>query len=154
MEKQPKSKDKTIEIFRKPVELLMPTTSTTQRGWDVYPLNAVSFGTCQSRSVCVESHILCLSCVPQCVHRDLAARNVLVCDGKLLKVCDFGLARDLQKDQDYIIRRNVSRHIRLLSKADDINRCVAHLSCSCLVSELPALEVDVSREPLPGHLQL
>lgn len=42
----------------------------------------------------------------KCVHRDLAARNVLVCDGKLLKVCDFGLARDLQKDQDYIIRRN------------------------------------------------
>ncbi|KAM9331690.1 platelet-derived growth factor receptor beta-like isoform 2-T4 [Pholidichthys leucotaenia] len=42
----------------------------------------------------------------KCVHRDLAARNVLVCDGKLVKVCDFGLARDLQKDQDYIARGN------------------------------------------------
>ncbi|XP_068600342.1 platelet-derived growth factor receptor beta-like [Brachionichthys hirsutus] len=39
-----------------------------------------------------------------CVHRDLAARNVLVCEGKLVKVCDFGLARDLMKDQDYIAR--------------------------------------------------
>ncbi|XP_074484711.1 platelet-derived growth factor receptor beta-like [Sebastes fasciatus] len=39
-----------------------------------------------------------------CVHRDLAARNVLVCEGKLVKICDFGLARDLQKDQDYIPR--------------------------------------------------
>ncbi|GLD71132.1 platelet-derived growth factor receptor beta-like isoform X1 [Lates japonicus] len=42
--------------------------------------------------------------VPQCVHRDLAARNVLVCEGKLVKICDFGLARDLMKDQDYIAR--------------------------------------------------
>ncbi|XP_041807993.1 platelet-derived growth factor receptor beta-like [Chelmon rostratus] len=41
-----------------------------------------------------------------CVHRDLAARNVLVCEGKLVKVCDFGLARDLTKDQDYIPRGN------------------------------------------------
>ncbi|XP_045896924.1 platelet-derived growth factor receptor beta-like [Micropterus dolomieu] len=41
-----------------------------------------------------------------CVHRDLAARNVLVCEGKLVKICDFGLARDLTKDQDYIARGN------------------------------------------------
>ncbi|KAA8577953.1 hypothetical protein FQN60_016860 [Etheostoma spectabile] len=41
---------------------------------------------------------------PACVHRDLAARNVLVCEGKLVKVCDHGLARDLKKDQDYVSR--------------------------------------------------
>ncbi|CAB1421741.1 unnamed protein product [Pleuronectes platessa] len=41
-----------------------------------------------------------------CVHRDLAARNVLVCEGKLVKVCDFGLARNPMKDQDYIARGN------------------------------------------------
>lgn len=46
--------------------------------------------------------------VLQCLHRDLAARNVLVCEGKLVKVCDFGLARDLTKDQDYIAKGNVS----------------------------------------------
>lgn len=41
-----------------------------------------------------------------CVHRDLAARNVLVCDGKLVKVCDFGLSRDVLKHQDYVARGN------------------------------------------------
>ncbi|XP_058504513.1 platelet-derived growth factor receptor beta-like [Solea solea] len=41
-----------------------------------------------------------------CVHRDLAARNVLVCEGKLVKVCDFFLARDLMKDHNYVARGN------------------------------------------------
>ncbi|XP_077448241.1 platelet-derived growth factor receptor beta-like [Stigmatopora argus] len=39
-----------------------------------------------------------------CVHRDLAARNVLVCEEGLVKVGDFGLARDLLKDGDYVAR--------------------------------------------------
>ncbi|KAG7484543.1 hypothetical protein MATL_G00050500 [Megalops atlanticus] len=37
-----------------------------------------------------------------CVHRDLAARNVLICEGKLVKICDFGLARDVMNDSNYI----------------------------------------------------
>ncbi|XP_010895133.2 platelet-derived growth factor receptor beta isoform X1 [Esox lucius] len=37
-----------------------------------------------------------------CVHRDLAARNVLICEGKLVKICDFGLARDIMHDDNYI----------------------------------------------------
>lgn len=38
----------------------------------------------------------------QCVHRDLAARNVLVGVDYVLKVADFGLARDIYKDEHYV----------------------------------------------------
>lgn len=38
----------------------------------------------------------------QCIHRDVAARNVLVADNDVVKICDFGLARDVYRDPDYV----------------------------------------------------
>ncbi|NWI05698.1 FLT3 kinase, partial [Tichodroma muraria] len=41
-----------------------------------------------------------------CIHRDLAARNILVTHGKVVKICDFGLARDVMNDSNYVVRGN------------------------------------------------
>ncbi|XP_059141244.1 vascular endothelial growth factor receptor 2-like [Physella acuta] len=35
------------------------------------------------------------------IHRDLAARNVLLAEDNVVKICDFGLAKDLYKDVEY-----------------------------------------------------
>uniref|UniRef100_A0A8C1IHL8 Platelet-derived growth factor receptor alpha n=1 Tax=Cyprinus carpio TaxID=7962 RepID=A0A8C1IHL8_CYPCA len=42
-----------------------------------------------------------------CVHRDLAARNVLLSQGKIVKICDFGLARDIMHDNNYVSKGSV-----------------------------------------------
>ena len=43
--------------------------------------------------------ILCYFLVGhKCIHRDLACRNVLVGNGLVGKVADFGMARDISKD--------------------------------------------------------
>lgn len=57
----------------------------------------------------LQSLAVTVLCPPlQCVHRDLAARNVLICEGKLVKICDFGLARDIMRDSNYISKGSVS----------------------------------------------
>ena len=38
----------------------------------------------------------------------MAARNVLLTSGRVAKIGDFGLARDIMNDSNYIVKGNVS----------------------------------------------
>ena len=44
----------------------------------------------------------------KCIHRDLAARNVLLSEDQVVKICDFGLARELYRDPHYVRTGDVS----------------------------------------------
>lgn len=51
----------------------------------------------------------------QCIHRDLAARNVLVTDDNVMKIADFGLARDVHHIDYYKKTTNV-RKMNVITK--------------------------------------
>lgn len=50
-----------------------------------------------------------------CIHRDLAARNVLVTHGRQVKIGDFGLARDIEYDSNYVVRGNVRLPVKWMA---------------------------------------
>uniref|UniRef100_A0A673LRN0 receptor protein-tyrosine kinase n=1 Tax=Sinocyclocheilus rhinocerous TaxID=307959 RepID=A0A673LRN0_9TELE len=51
----------------------------------------------------------------QCIHRDLAARNILVADCRVVKICDFGLARDIMNDLNYVVKGNARLPVKWMS---------------------------------------
>ncbi|XP_047205497.1 receptor-type tyrosine-protein kinase FLT3 [Girardinichthys multiradiatus] len=50
-----------------------------------------------------------------CIHRDLAARNVLITKGWQVKIGDFGLARDIENDSNYVVRGNVRLPVKWMA---------------------------------------
>lgn len=44
----------------------------------------------------------------QILHGDLAARNILLAEDNVVKICEFGLARSIYKNDEYQKKENVS----------------------------------------------
>lgn len=42
------------------------------------------------------------------MHGDLAARNILLAENNIVKICDFGLAKDIYETNNYKKKGNVS----------------------------------------------
>lgn len=111
-----------LPLFRWPRELFLPGGSRSRLLVNQecksthWPTFSYDYSTCanfdiahlQMYSVVIWERPIC-----QCIHRDVAARNVLLTDHRVAKICDFGLARDIQNDDSYIVQGNVRALQRL-----------------------------------------
>ncbi|OWK07999.1 FGFR2, partial [Cervus elaphus hippelaphus] len=63
-----------------------------------------------------------------CIHRDLAARNVLVTENNVMKIADFGLARDINNIDYYKKTTNGRLPVKWMAPEALFDRVYTHQS--------------------------
>lgn len=108
---------------------------------DLYDLLSFSFQVSQGMSFLSAKN---------CIHRDVAARNVLVSHGRVVKICDFGLARDIENDSNYVVKGNARLPVKWMAP-ESIFDCVYTVQSDVWSYGILLWEMfSLGRSPYPG----
>ncbi|OCT86376.1 hypothetical protein XELAEV_180200581mg, partial [Xenopus laevis] len=108
---------------------------------DLYDLLSFSFQVAQGMSFLAAKN---------CIHRDVAARNVLVSHGRVVKICDFGLARDIENDSNYVVKGNARLPVKWMAP-ESIFDCVYTVQSDVWSYGILLWEMfSLGRSPYPG----